>query len=738
MPPRKPTAPPARDGEEKTEADQRSKSPVGGDRTELARSPYLDDEEEEGAPGEGSDDQDLPTDSQMLEDSIDESDEAPTGGTFDDEEDQPDVGSDDDLLAPAPPVLSPADDSQSAMDPADDDSLGSEVSDDHSGSVAGDEASDIYGDEDDYPSEDREYLGPAEDDEPSRSRGGDTNPGAHTQAAPEAPESGAPEDEEENPDATNAGPPIRLQIIAGPDEGKWKKIRGVRMVIGRVAGCDLKLSDQSVSRRHLELVQGEKGVLLRDLGSGNGTKVNGEKVTEQMLQHDDEIAIGKTVFRYVDETAAFQRHRDAAEKEEAEQNDPPDSTAGVEGDEGHEEGPDGEAAEEGSVAASALEGPAAGAAGAWQRLQPAQRMMAFGGVAGLGLIALVVVLVGSSRKKAAMPSDLRVARAGEKIQQARAAVAAKHFSEAQAFAAQAKAIFPGAGDGRLDAEIESGRAHEVANEVRAAIAERRFDDAHAALAQLPPSDPMRERDRLASDLRIKEGEERARQAEAALARQRLEQARQDRQREERRQTEQAEREVQLDSAFTSVARKFHAGEYRRAAAECDRVLDEAKSDTEIRARAKQLQALIPAFGTAFEDGHRKFKAGQLVSAVRPLRRARELYFKIGFTGALGAQVDEELAASALAAGKDALDRDDLAAAGPNLLDAVKLDAGDTRAKEALDRFNSKIERLLVEAAQLKSKEPLESIGRYKRVLAATPSNSPAHEKARANLAQLQR
>ena len=63
------------------------------------------------------------------------------------------------------------------------------------------------------------------------------------------PEEGGNEDNE-----TRAGPPLSLQITAGPDQGKKKKFKGVRMVIGRTPGVDLQLSDQSVSRRHVELV----------------------------------------------------------------------------------------------------------------------------------------------------------------------------------------------------------------------------------------------------------------------------------------------------------------------------------------------------------------------------------------------------------------------------------------------------------------------------------------------------
>ena len=102
------------------------------------------------------------------------------------------------------------------------------------------------------------------------------------------------EDDDDNPDSTRAGPPISLQVIEGPDAGKKKRFKSVRMVVGRGKDVDLKLSDQAVSRRHLELIHGDNGTLMRDLGGASGTKVNDERVEEKILKHGDEIAIGRT------------------------------------------------------------------------------------------------------------------------------------------------------------------------------------------------------------------------------------------------------------------------------------------------------------------------------------------------------------------------------------------------------------------------------------------------------------
>ncbi|WP_243639523.1 DUF1707 and FHA domain-containing protein [Streptacidiphilus pinicola] len=68
--------------------------------------------------------------------------------------------------------------------------------------------------------------------------------------------------------------------------------------IGRLAGCDLKLGDESVSRVHAEL-RLEGGVwLLRDLGSTNGTQVNGWRVIGTVpVRAGDRVSFGSVSFR---------------------------------------------------------------------------------------------------------------------------------------------------------------------------------------------------------------------------------------------------------------------------------------------------------------------------------------------------------------------------------------------------------------------------------------------------------
>jgi adenylate cyclase len=71
--------------------------------------------------------------------------------------------------------------------------------------------------------------------------------------------------------------------------------------LGRHPNNSIQLLDKIVSKEHCILEQRDGGVVLRDLGSLNGTYINGERVRgEQMLRHGDEIALGSTRARYDD------------------------------------------------------------------------------------------------------------------------------------------------------------------------------------------------------------------------------------------------------------------------------------------------------------------------------------------------------------------------------------------------------------------------------------------------------
>jgi hypothetical protein len=85
--------------------------------------------------------------------------------------------------------------------------------------------------------------------------------------------------------------PVRpARMVFPPGSGK-------SFTIGRTQDCDLRIADLSVSRRHAQLDRGEGGWLLSDLGSHNGTRVNGWLVREAVPVHPgDLLQFGSATF----------------------------------------------------------------------------------------------------------------------------------------------------------------------------------------------------------------------------------------------------------------------------------------------------------------------------------------------------------------------------------------------------------------------------------------------------------
>ncbi|MDI3538303.1 MAG: hypothetical protein PWP12_219 [Bacillota bacterium] len=92
--------------------------------------------------------------------------------------------------------------------------------------------------------------------------------------------------------------PPSLAVIRGPDEGAVFALWGEKIYVGRRETNHIVLHDRGVSRVHLELTwKGEK-LFLKDLGSLNGTWVNGRPVSETELKPGDQITLGSTCLEY--------------------------------------------------------------------------------------------------------------------------------------------------------------------------------------------------------------------------------------------------------------------------------------------------------------------------------------------------------------------------------------------------------------------------------------------------------
>jgi pSer/pThr/pTyr-binding forkhead associated (FHA) protein len=69
------------------------------------------------------------------------------------------------------------------------------------------------------------------------------------------------------------------------------------VVVGRHRWCDVRIASPRVSRRHCCLVLDGNRVLVRDLGSTNGTRINGRRIQEEMLHPGDELSIAHCRYR---------------------------------------------------------------------------------------------------------------------------------------------------------------------------------------------------------------------------------------------------------------------------------------------------------------------------------------------------------------------------------------------------------------------------------------------------------
>ena len=95
------------------------------------------------------------------------------------------------------------------------------------------------------------------------------------------------------------GDPIRPPVgataivLSGFYEGLEVGIDRSRIVIGRGRKADLALAEATISRAHAAIGFDGQQFYVEDLGSTNGTLVNGAKVSRQPLKSDDEIQMGK-------------------------------------------------------------------------------------------------------------------------------------------------------------------------------------------------------------------------------------------------------------------------------------------------------------------------------------------------------------------------------------------------------------------------------------------------------------
>src|SRR4051812_12443311 len=91
---------------------------------------------------------------------------------------------------------------------------------------------------------------------------------------------------------------FQLVIAEGKEAGREFVFEQDSVLIGRTSDCDVVLYDPGVSRKHARIFSESDGYFVEDMGSSNGTKVNGAIIKKKQLSDGDAISLGPVVFNF--------------------------------------------------------------------------------------------------------------------------------------------------------------------------------------------------------------------------------------------------------------------------------------------------------------------------------------------------------------------------------------------------------------------------------------------------------
>ena len=576
---------------------------------------------------------------------------------------------------------------------------------------------------------------------------------------------GAEPSEPEDAEATHAGPPISVEVLEGPDAGKKKAVRGGRMVIGRGDGCDLKLRDTACSRRHLELIVGFSGAVVRDLGSGNGTKVNGERVEEVAVGHGDEVQVGTTLIRIVDELAELDARRKPA-VEEPPHVEPADLD------------PNGADDEPGAPPATQMRPAVRAPSTAAVDLPLGAGINRKWVLAGVGAVTLVAVLVGAlvlgQKPKLPPPPKLDANRVAEVLKEGKSALVAGDFEKANADWDELEKLDKTNGDlpelrARTVTEKDARAKLDAAS---AALADHRYDDARIALGAVPPAAlcfdkaaallktldaqqtiylaglgaqkvaandldgarqvvPQLERldpagaDTLTRAIETAESQQEAAElANVKSARQRARMLRELK----RRKAEQAVRN-ELESGY----RKFHEattpGGYSRAATEFERIAEQTRNKT-AASRARGLVGKVRDFAKALGDANALEADKSYQAEIAPLDRAVSALAHIDSGSPMMPRLKLRLVRGLVLEGHGAAARQDYDLAARAYRKALQLEPSDVQAKAGMSALHSRANDVYLQAYEEENRDPESARKLYQAVLKMVGPDEELHDKAK--------
>jgi Protein of unknown function (DUF3662)/FHA domain len=93
--------------------------------------------------------------------------------------------------------------------------------------------------------------------------------------------------------------PASLTLISGARKGQGHfPLKGTQMVLGRAADAEITLMDPGISRHHARIVREGDDFVVEDLGSTNGTEVNGQLVKRRRLADGDRVRLGSSTLQF--------------------------------------------------------------------------------------------------------------------------------------------------------------------------------------------------------------------------------------------------------------------------------------------------------------------------------------------------------------------------------------------------------------------------------------------------------
>ncbi|RMG21155.1 MAG: FHA domain-containing protein, partial [Deltaproteobacteria bacterium] len=566
----------------------------------------------------------------------------------------------------------------------------------------------------------------------------------------------------------------RLIVEVGKEVGKVVELRDGQLVIGRNREADLMLLDIQVSRRHAELVVDTNGVLLRDLGSGNGTQVNGEDVQETRLVHGDRVQVGDHVLRFEEEGTIAKTLAPVTRTRKG-----------------------GVPAPASGVPAAPVPGIVAARRARRRGGDPKKKKLVIAAAAVVAVLLVAVVakvaLGPAKPAKPAGPPPAVVAkklfdegmvhfRAGEyadALAQFEAAVAAdslnddykRYLEAAKREVAATEALESGrkllaAGDykaarqqfARVDAQsLRYEEAQKAVEEANVAEATASVNEAKRILGELPEAETLKTTSEVEGALtRLEPAEAALHHAlevvpDFQLAKDGLDQATELRDGYQQRiddlrrfaqmsAKERARmRQRELAAAIRRELRKgqqpFDAGDFH-GAKQAFEAIAQSSQYKQARSSAKKALAALKKFVPAYKRGMQLAKARDFSNAAAQLQVAARAAKQISPGGAKYNEVVKTLTNMLFMQGRVAFNANNYVGAYKAWSKAAAFDPNHKPVADGLADLEKKAETLYLEGYTQKSLNPQGAIQKWKLVLAMTPPGSDVHNKAQRQLAKM--